>query len=370
MSLLFRLFAGAVGIAAAVLCFSPALAFGAGASGGVTVSAGPPLTAPPPGVSKHADALSFFPRNVTVHVGETVTWQFFGFHTVTFPGTKRPYPFAVPTGKQPRIEDAAGQPFWWSGKAPLLVLSPLALLPQGGSTVSSPSETVSSGLMRILSAPANQPPAPYSLTFTKPGVYHYQCAVHPTMHGSVIVLPSTTGGPSAASEAAAAQALLQKTIADVKKLQVLAKPKAKHTVFVGYGHAATGAEVTAFSPGRLDVNVGDSVTFVNHDQTDIHTVTFGPPKFTGKLENNFVAPHGKQLRLSGLGAFPSEPPGAPVQYNGTNHGNGFLGSGILEPQGAPPSAGPKSFTVTFTKPGTYHYECLIHQNMDGTIVVH
>ena len=64
-----------------------------------------------------------------------------------------------------------------------------------------------------------------------------------------MVLPPTTGGPSAASEAAAAQALLQKTITDVKKLQVLAKPKAKLTVFVGYGHAATGAEVTSVFAG-------------------------------------------------------------------------------------------------------------------------
>jgi plastocyanin len=32
------------------------------------------------------------------------------------------------------------------------------------------------------------------------------------------------------------------------------------------------------------VGVGDSVTFVNHDQTDIHTVTFGKPKTTGKIE--------------------------------------------------------------------------------------
>ncbi|MGZ6562134.1 MAG: hypothetical protein ACXVH1_21535, partial [Solirubrobacteraceae bacterium] len=61
-----RLLGGSLGIAAAMLCISPALALGARASGGVTVSAGPPLTAPPPGVSKHADALFFYPRTVTV----------------------------------------------------------------------------------------------------------------------------------------------------------------------------------------------------------------------------------------------------------------------------------------------------------------
>jgi plastocyanin len=25
--------------------------------------------------------------------------------------------------------------------------------------------------------------------------------------------------------------------------------------------------------------------------------------------------------------------------------------------------------VTFTKPGTYHFECVIHANMDGTVIV-
>jgi plastocyanin len=29
-----------------------------------------------------------------------------------------------------------------------------------------------------------------------------------------------------------------------------------------------------------------------------------------------------------------------------------------------------SYTVTFTKPGTYYYECTIHPNMKGKIVVH
>ena len=84
----------AVVVAAVVL---PSAAFGAGGFGGVTVVAGPDLQGPPPpGVSKQADALAFYPRVVTVHVGDTVTWQFNGFNTVTFAGPKRPYPFVVP----------------------------------------------------------------------------------------------------------------------------------------------------------------------------------------------------------------------------------------------------------------------------------
>jgi plastocyanin len=65
------------------------------------------------------------------------------------------------------------------------------------------------------------------------------------------------------------------------------------------------------------VGVGDSVKFVNHDQADIHTVTFGAPKTTGRIEQNFVAQHGSEIRLSPLGAFPSEPPGSPIEYDGS-----------------------------------------------------
>jgi plastocyanin len=356
-----------VAIFTAVLA-GPGAALAAPTAAGVTVTAGPGLTTPPAGVSKQGDALAFFPRSVTVQVGQPVTWQFFGFHTVTFPGKRRPYPFFVPAGKQPATNDAAGQALWWGGKAPDLFVSPLALLPQGGTSVSDPSQTASSGLLRIFQAPQNQPPAPYTLVFTRPGVYHYQCAVHPGMRGAVIVVPPGRGTPSAATEAAAGAARLQQAVADVKRLQV-AKPKAPLTVWVGLGHNATGAELTVFSPARLVVHVGDTVTFANHDQTDIHTVTFGPEKFRSKIENTFVAPQGKRLRLNPLGAFASEPPGAPVQYDGTNHGNGYLSSGILNPLDSPAAAGPHSFRVTFTKAGTYHYECVVHQNMDGTVVV-
>ncbi len=356
-------------VALGVFVAGSGVGLAAGKSGSVTVYAGPPLQKPPAGISPHADALFFYPRSVTINVGDTVTWQLFGFHTVTFAGSHHPYPFAAPAGKQAVTKDAAGQPFWWSGKAPVLAISPLAILQQGGSTISSRADVRSSGLMRVLSAGPKSPPAPYQLTFTSPGIYHYQCAVHTGMRGVVIVRPAGQGTPSVASEAAAVQAALARTIADLRQIQQT-KPKRSSTVFVGAGHASTGAEVTAFFPAQLSVHVGDTVTFVNHDQTDIHTVTFGPEKLRANIEKNFAAPQGKRLVLNPLGAFPSDPPGGAVEYNGANHGNGYLSAGILQPQGAPAAAGPKMFQVTFTKPGTYHYECVIHSNMDGTIVVH
>jgi plastocyanin len=332
---------------------------------GVTVFAGPPLQKP---VVPHADALAFFPRAVTIRAGETVTWQLFGFHTVTFAGANQPYPFVVPSGSQPTTNDASGSPFWWSGKLPLLTVSPVTLLPQSGASISSPLQVRSSGLLRILTARPGHPPAPFALRFTQPGVYHYQCAVHPGMRGVVIVLQRSKSEPSPTIEAAAAKQALGRAIADQRRLAGT-KPANPLRVLVGAGDNATGAEVTSFFPSQLSINVGDTVTFVNHDQTDIHTVTFGPEKLRSSIEKGFAAPHGRQVLLNALGALPSDPPGPAAQYDGSNHGNGYLNSGILQPQGAPASAGPKSFAVTFTRAGVYHYECVVHANMDGTIIV-
>lgn len=136
-----------------------------------------------------------------------------------------------------------------------------------------------------------------------------------------------------------------------------------------------GAQLLTMSPATLTVNAGQTVTFQNTDLGDVHTVTFGPEALRSQIEKTFVMPSGtpKSLRLliNSQGAYPSEPSttAQPIAYDGTSHGDGFLNSGLLLPQGTPASAGPTSFRVTFTKPGTYNYECVIHSGMGGTIVV-
>lgn len=360
----------ALGAVAAFVTVWPSGALAAAPSG-VVVFAGPNLAAPPAGLTKQAEPLTFYPKVATVHVGDTVTWQFRGFHTVTFAGPKQPYPFIVPVGgKQPAAKDAAGQAFWWAGAAPILGVSPLSILPQGGATISSPADVRSSGLLRIFQSTPKRPPTPYLLTFSKAGTYRYECAVHSAMRGVVRVLPASSTAPSAAAQTQTGASELQKTISAARRLDKV-KPAAKLRVFVGAGDKATGAEIAKFFPGRLSVNVGETVTFANNDQTDVHTVTFGPAKLRSAIEKDFVAPHGKLTLVDPLGGFASEPPGSPTpKYDGTNHGNGYLNTGLLLPKGTPAKAGPQSFRVTFTKAGTYHYECVIHSHMDGTIVVH
>ena len=331
-----------------------------------TVSAGPPLRSAPPGVSPQADVLAFFPRLTTITAGQSVTFDLAGFHTVTF-GNQKAFSLVVPfpKGVQPSLPDAASEPLWWAEHAPLLALNPRAFPQLGGATISTPSQVRSSGLLRVFTASPKHPPKPYTLTFTKPGLYRFFCIIHAGMHGAIRVLPSTATAPSADQAAARVKAQLTKAISDVKSIQS-GKPSESLTVWVGTG-TLDGAEVTSFFPKRLEVSPGDTVKFVQHDPTDIHTVTFGPDPYTGKIENTFVSPKGT---VNPFGAFPSEAPsqpGAPVTYDGANHGNGYVNSGILYPYTA--RQAPHLFRVTFTKSGVYHFECVIHSNMDGTIVV-
>jgi len=190
------------------------------------------------------------------------------------------------------------------------------------------------------------------------------------MRGVVRVLPASSSAPSPAAQQQQANVEMQHTVADWLKLN-RTKPSRPLTVLVGAGHNGTGAEIASMYPAKLSVSVGDTVTFRNNDETDVHTVTFGPEKLRLHIENTFVAPQGKKILLNPLGGFASEPPGsAAVTYDGTNHGNGYLNSGLLFPKGAPAQAGPQTYKVTFATAGTYHYECVIHSHMDGTIVVH
>ena len=338
------------------------------------MSAGPLLKAPPPGVTRQADALAFFPRGATISAGQSVTFVIAGFHTVTF-GSPKSFPLVVPFphGKQPLLKDAAGAPMWWAGNAPLLSLNPRSVPQIGGTTISSASQVRSSGLLRVLTA-GNKQPKPYTLTFEKPGLYHFFCIVHPGMEGAIRVLPSTATAPSPDQAATRGQAELTRIIGDVKGIQST-NPTEKLAVWVGSGKL-NGASVTSFFPNRLVVNAGETVKFVSHDPLDIHTVTFGPKAYVGQIEKTFISP---KLTFNPFGVFPSEPPApmlliepppppAPAVYDGANHGNGYLNAGIVYPYAGPQK--PHLVRITFTKPGIYHYECVVHQNMDGTIVVH
>jgi plastocyanin len=81
----------------------------------------------------------------------------------------------------------------------------------------------------------------------------------------------------------------------------------------------------AFDPARLEIVVGETVTWKNYDLTD-HTVTA------------------------------SNRPALPDQQS-----RQLFDSGVLKPGDV--------FSYTFTRPGTFEYACSIHKTMTGVVVV-
>ena len=104
-----------------------------------------------PDVSVYANG--FFPRELTIHTGDTVTWQFAGFHNVSF----------MSGGAAPLFAIKDGNSYY---------ANPQAFLPAGGSTYDGTG-------FRGSGVPPSERPFSYSLTFTKAGRYEYACTLHP-----------------------------------------------------------------------------------------------------------------------------------------------------------------------------------------------
>jgi len=323
-----------------------------------------PVTAGPPRPVKvaHLEFNGFFPSATRIHVGDSVSFAINGFHTVTFLAAgQAPPPLIIPAPSDPISGklDAAGATFWFNGK-PNLVINPAVAAPTGGSTYAGTGE-LSSGLP----APAG-PPKPFVVTFTKAGTFTFNCLVHPGMKGVVTVLAKGSV-PSAKADRLKALAQLRAGVTEAARLYAV-KP-APATVLAG--HDGNGSVAWwHFFPATLKIKSGTTVDFSISSKREVHTITIGPAAYTNGIEETFTTPQPNpggppSLIVSPLAAYPSDPPPLPPA-TGTNHGNGFLNAGILSNAGG---GLPSNVKITFTKPGVYNYECVIHPKMDGKIIV-
>lgn len=386
--------------------------------------------------------MRFYPGVITISAGDSINWTLVGHedHTIGFlSGAQAPEPG-----------------------------SPDSLLPKGASSYNGTGIT-SSGLMQPDEVTS------YTLNFTKPGVYTYQCLVHPGMGGVVIVKPAGSPYPFTQEQyAAMGQEELQADLNTgqnvVDNLKVSTSPGANGTTvwqvaadipldtdadmvlspknnssvtgnaklnFIGAGklqvqvqvsglapnsvhpehiHAGTcaaggpitiplnnltagpdgkassttiidgppwfaiptrgwfinvhqgptmsdggatpiscgdavkqGAAYMRFKAENLTINAGDQVAWTQMNYMAIHSVTFLVP---GQPIPDFILP---DLSINPVAAAPA----GTDSYNGM----GFYNSGVLKPG--------QKYSLTFTKPGTYDYRCLIHDEMKmvGNIVV-
>lgn len=104
----------------------------------------------------------------------------------------------------------------------------------------------------------------------------------------------------------------------------------------GGAHQRGALQALAMLPGTITIDEGDSITWTA--QGEVHTITF--------LGSNV------------------KPPGDPTvpQGGSTFDGTNFVSSGIIAPG--------QTYTLKFTKAGTYGYQCFLHPpEMTGTVVV-
>ncbi len=311
------------------------------------------------GISKKygAGVDNFLVNRVTVHVGDTVVWdkasQGAGFHSVDFPAKGgADLPLFVPGKIVTGVNDFAGNPFWFNGKVPGIGFNP-ALFARTGGTTYDGSARADSGL------PLSPKGKPFSLRFTKPGVYKYYCDVHYGMIGYVVVKKSGRAIPSAAADR---KTLAKEQAAYVKEAKTVDKTKVSGNKISVGASGPGGLEVFAMFPGKLTVKTGTTVKFsMSKDTRETHTASFGPVSYLTPLANSFAGP-----AASPIAAYPSDPPGT-IQLNATSHGNGFANTGALDRDSGTPNAA--SGQIKFTQAGTYHFVCLIHPFMHGTVVV-
>lgn len=120
--------------------------------------------------SPEAEVLEFFPRNLTIDKGDTVTWISSRFHAVVFGGDEGIPPF-YQTERRVR-----GTPF--------VVANPGVLFPSKPSPEYDGTSFRSSGLIGYGQRPGG---LGFTLTFTEAGTFNYACPIHRGMVGRVTV---------------------------------------------------------------------------------------------------------------------------------------------------------------------------------------
>jgi plastocyanin len=265
---------------------------------------------------------SMFPKVIYIHEGDTVKFTngaMFTPHTVTF----------------------------LAGSAPLNPLDPKNYVP----TAASGSKWDGKSL---ISAGMLEPTKDYSITFTASGAYPYYCILHPLMTGNVVVLPAGAPIPSLVELTAGVKSDVDDLLAQADALarvnmdsNYMRNADGSMMYMVDAGMGNRGFSTNVMMPETIFISEGDSVEWMNDSQYEPHFITFNKPD-----DMSFFGPGGSFNPIF------MAPAGGP-KFDGS----GFVNSGMVMAH--------KSFLLTFTKAGTYPYECYLHSGskMSGTVVV-
>ena len=213
-----------------------------------------------------------------------------------------------------------------------------------------------------------------------PGTYFYFCNYHWTnMSGTVEVVERSVSIPSQEQVNRDARKEIEE---DAKvALQKLDEAEGATSVESSEGELElplAGREadedyaviINEFLPKKIDARVNRPVTWTFDGIA--HTVSFNVPKYfpvftvdedSGEVEWNpkSYEPVGWEVPERPESDDDEDAPPRQVDVGKWDGGGGFRSSGALDPG--------ETFTVTFTKTGTYAYACVLHPQMVGTVTV-
>ena len=338
----------------------------AAAAQGATKTVDYSLANTPKGAPEEAVFFDFFPAKVKIRAGDKVRYNNNGGVAVIYSGPTSKIPPSVvadPNAPVAGSADAAGAPLWFNGQ-PSPFINGALLQPAGDGKVRKGAKDVDHSAIGL----GEGPPAPYTLTFSKPGTYKVRDAVRPEVVSTVVVVKKGRRIPSRAADRATVAKQITKRVREANKRNALAP--AADTIHIG--NDTRHLSLFKFFPGDLTVKSGTTVTIDTGTRvTDVHDLAIGPDAFMTTLNQALITgPGAGGLGINPAIAYPSQPPTAPAVFGGTENG-GFVNTGLLDTD--PTSPLPGSARITFTTPGTYKYVCLVHSDgingMAGTITV-
>jgi plastocyanin len=300
---------------------------------------------------------AFYPARVVVNAGDDIRFTPLGGHTVTFNPVRPP---GVPTFAyaDPAFGGFGGDTLHLGnrpGGAPLSS-GDISFLPNGY-TLHIASDAAGSSRTSAREAEGESGTT-----------YQYFCMFHRNMTGWITVLPAGAEPPSTNARN---QEIAQLAIkADIALGQHIFKRAQKNVednqVAAGLGASsvqdAGAISVLRFGPETIEINTGDSVTFVNKDINAPHTVTFGT-----EIPNPFApgfTPYGGTTISSPSDQVNS---GFLVSQELVDYINvGSLIQGVF-----PGFVITRQVTFKFTKSGVFPYFCALHDTlgMVGTVIV-
>jgi plastocyanin len=283
---------------------------------------------------KGRQVIAFLPNEVWIHAGDSVAFTVATDepHTVTFltPNQVRP-PFPV------------GCP---------------GATPPNGSTQNGSTED---GSICVNSGPLIKGQG-YSVTFPKAGDYKLVCLFHQNHTAVIHVLDLSAKLPHDQAFYSAEAADMEKDLlSSAGHLTDHETDSSTDEVTAGTGSiVATGGGSDTLSVMRFMhpdkvVHVGETVEWTNDDPVTPHTITFG------------AEPQGDPTVPSGNVPFKTDPDGvmrATVSSPGDNAHSGFIVAAPQDQIALPqPPPGITRFRVTFTRPGTFQYKCVLHDGL-------